>query len=382
MSETLLSTNDLTTDWLWAHLAADVDFCILLDNHPVLVTTRASYTLLKLFSDLRKDPDAAQYLPKQVSWRACDFYRLKNPVPLVGEDDDHEGSGNFNDVTHKVKEACLQESNRVPVNPTNTRVQHLSKEQLSDDHIYLVIQIPDPFEESRNAICKLQEHHDVLFKCLKVTVQKLGQWKKEDVTRNLQGGIMTNNISHLPSTFENIRNALARPRLYREPPEAHAESSQETDNTAERRDIRDIENARVYKTQFERVFELAATEPTVTSNREFSAFHNILRCFDEDVDLIADKDTSSSLKASNFTVHFIQPPFFSEIRDDSRGFKYNQEKSWGFPIFVDTSSTMNVCRKFTPRSDWMVISPQFRIPFIISEVISNKTQNDRWRMLV
>ncbi|KAN0081577.1 hypothetical protein V8E55_009201 [Tylopilus felleus] len=360
----------------------DVDFFILLDNHPVLVTTRTNSLLVKLFSYLHKDPNAAQYLPKQVPWRACDFYRLKNPVPLVGEDDDHEGSGNFNDVTHKVKEACLQESNRVPVNPTNTRVQHLSKEQLSDDHIYLVIQIPDPFEESRNAICKLQEHHDVLFKCLKVTVQKLGQWKKEDVTRNLQGGIMTNNISHLPSTFENIRNALARPRLYREPPEAHAESSQETDNTAERRDIRDIENARVYKTQFERVFELAATEPTVTSNREFSAFHNILRCFDEDVDLIADKDTSSSLKASNFTVHFIQPPFFSEIRDDSRGFKYNQEKSWGFPIFVDTSSTMNVCRKFTPRSDWMVISPQFRIPFIISEVISNKTQNDRWRMLV
>ncbi|KAN0081581.1 hypothetical protein V8E55_009205, partial [Tylopilus felleus] len=226
-------------------------------------------------------------------------------------------------------------------------------------------------EESRNAIWKLQQHHDVLFKCLKVKVQKLGQWKKEGVTRNLQGGIMTNNISRLPSTFKNIQDALVQPQ-----------SSQETDNTAERRDIRDIENARVYKTQFERVFELAATQPTVTSNREFSAFHNILRCFDEDVDLIADKDTSSSLKASNFTVHFIQPPFFSEIRDDSRGFKYNQEKSWGFPIFVNTSSTINVCRKFTPRSDWMVISPQFRIPFIISEVISNKTQNDRWRMLV
>ena len=158
---------------------------------------------------------------------------------------------------------------------------------------------------------------------------------------------MTNNISRLPSTFKNIQDALAQPRLYREPPEAHTESSQETDEDyaespqegeedgaessqetyiiAERRDIRNIENARVYETQFNRVFELAATEPpTVTSNREFAAFHNILRCFDEDVDLIADKETSSSLKASNFTVHFIQPPFFSEIRDDSRGFKYNQ----------------------------------------------------------
>ena len=125
------------------YLAADVDFFILLDNHPVLVTTRTNNLLVKLFSYLHKDPNAAQYLPKQVPWRACDFYRLKNPVPLVGEDAGHEGSGNFNDVTHKVKEACLQESNRVLVNPTNTRVQDLSKEQLSDDHIYLVIQIPD-----------------------------------------------------------------------------------------------------------------------------------------------------------------------------------------------------------------------------------------------
>ena len=30
----------------------------------------------------------------------------------------------------------------------------------------------------------------------------------------------------------------------------------------------------------------------------------------------------------------------------------------------------------------MVISPRFHIPFIISEVISNKTESDRWRMLV
>ncbi|KAN0081576.1 hypothetical protein V8E55_009200 [Tylopilus felleus] len=344
MSETLPS-NDLTK----------IDFGSRLG--------RTSYTLLKLFSDLRKDPEAAPFLPKHVSWRTCDFYRFNNPVALRKGPIGHGSSSNLKDLSDEVKEACLQEDNKEIVNALQTYVEDLA-DAFVLNKFYLVIKIPDPFEESRNAICKLQEHHDVLFKCLRVTIQNLGQWKKEDVTQNLQGGIMTNNISHLPSTFENIRNALARPRLYREPPEAHAESSQETDNT------------------FERVFELAATEPTVTSNREFSAFHNILRCFDEDVDLIADKDTSSSLKASNFTVHFIQPPFFSEIRDDSRGFKYNQEKSWGFPIFVDTSSTINVCRKFTPRSDWMVISPQFRIPFIISEVISNKKQNDRWRMLV
>ena len=62
---------------------------------------------------------------------------------------------------------------------------------------------------------------------------------------------------------------------------------------------------------------------TVISDREFAAFYNLLRCFDKDVSMIA-HNTSSSLKASNFTVHFIQPPFFSEIHDDSRGFKYQQ----------------------------------------------------------
>ena len=60
------------------------------------------------------------------------------------------------------------------------------------------------------------------------------------------------------------------------------------------------------------------------SDREFAAFHYLLRCFDLDVELIAEEKNSSSLKTSNFTVHFIQPPFFSEIHDDSRGFRYKQ----------------------------------------------------------
>ena len=87
---------------------------------------------------------------------------------------------------------------------------------------------------------------------------------------------------------------------------------------------RDLENARSYETQFDRVFALAGTQSPVTvlNGREFAAFYNVLRCFDDDVDKI-NNDPSSSLKANNFTVHFIQPPFFSE-GDDSRGFKYHQ----------------------------------------------------------
>ena len=124
------------------YLVADVDFFILLDNHPVLVTTRASYTLLKLFSNLRKDPEAAQYLPKQVLWRACDFYRLKNPVPLRKGPIGHGSSSNLKDLSDEVKEACLQEDNKEIVNALQTYVEDLA-EELSDHHIYLVIQIPD-----------------------------------------------------------------------------------------------------------------------------------------------------------------------------------------------------------------------------------------------
>ena len=123
-------------------MAADVDFCILLDNHPVLVTTRASYTLLKLFSDLRKDPDAAQYLPKQVAWRTCDFYRLKNPVPLRKGPIGHRSSSDIKDVSDEVKGACLQEDNKEIVNVLETYVKDLA-EEFSDDRIYFVIQIPD-----------------------------------------------------------------------------------------------------------------------------------------------------------------------------------------------------------------------------------------------
>ena len=86
---------------------------------------------------------------------------------------------------------------------------------------------------------------------------------------------------------------------------------------------RDLENARSYQTQFTRVFALAGTQPhTVINGREFAAFYNVLRCFNRDVEKITTA-SSSSLKASNFTVHFIQPPFFAED-DDSRTFIYHQ----------------------------------------------------------
>ena len=72
-------------------------------------------------------------------------------------------------------------------------------------------------EDSNNAILKLQQYHNTLFKCLRVTAEKLGTWSFEDVDRNLQGGILTNDINHhiLPRAFREIQDALAQPRVYR-----------------------------------------------------------------------------------------------------------------------------------------------------------------------
>lgn len=59
-----------------------------------------------------------------------------------------------------------------------------------------------------------------------------------------------------------------------------------------------------------------------------------------------------------------------------------REKLWEIPVFLDTKLSRGAFRKFTPRSDWMVAPRNFGIPSIISEVISQKSESDRHRMLV
>ncbi len=87
---------------------------------------------------------------------------------------------------------------------------------------------------------------------------------------------------------------------------------------------RDCQNARSYRIEFDLIFAPAGAESnTVLSVREFAAFYNVLRCYHSDTLKIKRADTTSSLKASNFTVHFIQPAFFSD-HDDSRDFKFQQ----------------------------------------------------------
>ena len=74
---------------------------------------------------------------------------------------------------------------------------------------------------------------------------------------------------------------------------------------------RDLQNARSRQGPFNDSYMLSAQEPiNVNDSREFAAFYNVVRSYHADSARIRE-DSSSSLKASNFTVYFMLPPFFS-----------------------------------------------------------------------
>ena len=174
------------------------------------------------------------------------------------------------------------------------------------------------------------KNHITLFNCLRVTIKNLGKWDIDDVKAN--GTIITtdNFLLHpaAAAAFTAIQEALEQPRVYklvcnlpcwsRHSPEADAGSFQ--DDVKEKRDY---QNAVSYKTQFDNIFKAGeVTAVGVDIDREFATFYHLLRCFNEDVSKVAQHpSSSSSLKASNFTVHFAQPPFLSA---NHANFEYRQ----------------------------------------------------------
>ncbi|OJA13562.1 hypothetical protein AZE42_13275 [Rhizopogon vesiculosus] len=126
------------------------------------------------------------------------------------------------------------------------------------------------------------------------------------------------------------------------------------------------------------MFEQTQNQSGDVTSREFATFFHVLRCFDEDSELIK-SDSSSALKASNFIVYFILPPFLSSFTPH---FEFKQEKPWGFPIFLSTEHQPDSWCQFRPRSDFMVSSRLFLCPFLISEIVSQDDEADRYRMLL
>lgn len=110
----------------------------------MLVSARLDDSLVMFFRGLRDDVDAARHIPANVSYGVCDFYRLENPVSVIGNDSDvdDEYQGDVTDFPDAVKQACLDENNRVPVNPRRIKVRELA-EKVSGHHVYLVIDFRD-----------------------------------------------------------------------------------------------------------------------------------------------------------------------------------------------------------------------------------------------
>ena len=70
--------------------------------------------------------------------------------------------------------------------------------------------------DSNVAIQRLREKHGTLFECLHLTLESLDQWCPEDVTKNMDGGILTEVDDQLPPELKDIRDALKTRRLYGE----------------------------------------------------------------------------------------------------------------------------------------------------------------------
>jgi hypothetical protein len=55
---------------------------------------------------------------------------------------------------------------------------------------------------------------------------------------------------------------------------------------------------------------------------------------------------------------------------------------WQFPIFLSTPGQLDSWCQFHSKSDFTVSSRSFLFPFLISEVISQRNEQDRYRMLL
>ena len=118
-------------------LGEEVEFWIIIGLELVYISAWLDISLAALFTRLCKDARTAQYIPATVSYNKCEFYQVKNPVSMVK--DRSQPDDVFLD---RVKQACLEESNKTIVNVWTTMVDQLAN-NLSYNYVCLVINIPD-----------------------------------------------------------------------------------------------------------------------------------------------------------------------------------------------------------------------------------------------
>ncbi|KIJ59603.1 hypothetical protein HYDPIDRAFT_33043 [Hydnomerulius pinastri MD-312] len=333
--------------------AATISFSVLVRDQVVVAVSRSVEETVSSFFSHVKGQAPADLLSGHTIGN-CEVYRLLEPVKLP----ERLRGGTLDGER---LQACTDPNNRERIYPAESL--RVLGTNLQSRQIHVVIEAST--HDSEKAIETLGREHGDLFQCLKITLGKLRSWTLADVENNLRGGNFYGNGEDLPPGLDTIQSRLALPRTYK------AETA---------RDNKDLEIAQTYDpTLFGHIFKTTSAEPRVTDNREFATFYHVLRCFQQDAHSMS-FNNSSLFKASNFTVYFVQPPFFSQGR--SIPFHYHQEMPWGYPIFLNTPVAPDTWRKFTPKSNFMVSSDAYCIPFVISEVISDKSQSVRYRMLV
>ncbi|KAG2134466.1 hypothetical protein DEU56DRAFT_809215, partial [Suillus clintonianus] len=325
-------------------------FYVVLKSQLFSVTTSDDDRFEDTFESLKSNSAAARRILGRIAHEQCDYYMLKNPVRLPAR------ISNTADIISE----CMDPETWEKVSHYLDSLEILAQ-PVTKKHVYIVI-IPQEGATER-AIAALRRDHNEIFSRLQIRVFRLQRWTMDDVTHNMAGGKL-----HLPNNerlaeLSEIEASLAQRRTYKVP--------RAPEN-------RDYENACQDTEHLHDIFESTLNQSGTVTDREFMAFFDVLRCFDEDSKHIS-ADSSSALKTSNFIVYFIVPPFFS---NRSKPFELKQEMPWNFPIFIDTHNRPESWYQFHPRSDLIVSSPLSCFPFLFCEIISQKEEEDRYRMLL
>ncbi|OJA12194.1 hypothetical protein AZE42_03936 [Rhizopogon vesiculosus] len=321
------------------------------DLLPVEVSNDAS--IFQIFRYLKSESDVGHRILGRTLYDQYKYYKLKNPVPVPRRI--------TNSTSAATIQACLHQSNWEEVSAHDILDVQTP---ISARNVYIVIQPGG--NPTQTAIADLEANHGDIFSCLQITVSNLQRWTMQDVENNLEGGrLWPPGDAGRPAAIVAIEESLARRRTF-------------TVMDSQAQQNKDYQHAREYKTHFRDIYQETLNSPGDVINREFASFFHVLRCFDEDSYRI-ESEGSSALKASNFVVYFISPPFFASYNEH---FEFKQEKAWGFPIFLTTEGQPDAWCQFRPRSDLMVSLRSFLCPLLISEVVSQNDEADRYRMLL
>lgn len=147
-----------------------------------------------------------------------------------------------------------------------------------------------------------------------------------------------------------------------------------------------------YKHQFDNVFVDAPNLPSPDPREYFSFLvlnHTFLK------DSVSANQHASNFKAAIFCHFFVHTPFLYINSGPRLNYKQYvsffmtspsniqmsfRDQSWEFPIFLALHDDTTV--KYTPKSDWSVIDNRTLCPLVISEIVSQKNEEDKQCMLM